>query len=69
MLARLIDWSLRNVFLVLLATAFAVAAGIYALARTPVDAIPDLSDAQVIVFARVSRARRRRSSRTRSPTR
>ena len=50
MLARLIDWSLRNVFLVLLATAFAVAAGIYALAKTPVDAIPDLSDVQVIVF-------------------
>src|SRR5512138_3671781 len=50
MLARLIDWSLRNVFLVLLATAFAVAAGIWALARTPVDAIPDLSDVQVIVF-------------------
>src|SRR5512135_3356951 len=50
MLARLIDWSLRNVFLVLLATAFAVAAGIWAVARTPVDAIPDLSDVQVIVF-------------------
>jgi Cu(I)/Ag(I) efflux system membrane protein CusA/SilA len=50
MLARLIDWSLRNVFLVLLATAFAVAAGVYALIRTPVDAIPDLSDVQVIVF-------------------
>jgi len=50
MLARLIDWSLRNVFLVLLATAFAVAAGIYAVAKTPVDAIPDLSDVQVIVF-------------------
>ena len=50
MLARLIDWSLRNVFLVLLATAFAVAAGLYALGKTPVDAIPDLSDVQVIVF-------------------
>jgi len=50
MLARLIDWSLRNVFLVLLATAFAVVAGLWALARTPVDAIPDLSDVQVIVF-------------------
>src|SRR5512137_453977 len=50
MLARLIDWSLRNVFLVLLATAFAVAGGLWALARTPVDAIPDLSDVQVIVF-------------------
>ena len=50
MLARLIDWSLRNTFLVLLATAFAVAAGIYAVIKTPVDAIPDLSDVQVIVF-------------------
>src|SRR5512136_2454374 len=50
MLARLIDWSLRNVFLVLLATAFAIAVGIYAVIRTPVDAIPDLSDVQVIVF-------------------
>ncbi len=50
MLARVIEWSLRNVFLVLLATAFAVAAGIYAVLKTPVDAIPDLSDVQVIVF-------------------
>jgi Cu(I)/Ag(I) efflux system membrane protein CusA/SilA len=50
MLARLIDWSLRNTFLVLLATAFAVAAGTYAVVKTPVDAIPDLSDVQVIVF-------------------
>ena len=50
MLARLIDWSLRNVFLVLLATAFAIAAGVYAVIKTPVDAIPDLSDVQVIVF-------------------
>jgi len=50
MLARLIDWSLRNVFLVLLATAFAVVAGLYAVAKTPVDAIPDLSDVQVILF-------------------
>jgi Cu(I)/Ag(I) efflux system membrane protein CusA/SilA len=50
MLARLIDWSLRNIFLVLLATAFAVAAGVYSLLKTPVDAIPDLSDVQIIVF-------------------
>jgi len=50
MLARLIDWSLRNVFLVLLTTAFAVVGGLYALSKTPVDAIPDLSDVQVIVF-------------------
>jgi Cu(I)/Ag(I) efflux system membrane protein CusA/SilA len=50
MLAHLIDWSLRNVFLVLLATAAVIAAGIHALIRTPLDALPDLSDAQVIVY-------------------
>ena len=50
MLAHLIDWSLRNVFLVLLATAAVVAAGIHALIRTPLDALPDLSDTQVIVY-------------------
>jgi Cu(I)/Ag(I) efflux system membrane protein CusA/SilA len=51
MLARLIDWSARNVFLVLLATLFVSAAGLYALKNTPVDALPDLSDVQVIVYA------------------
>ncbi|MCC4115493.1 efflux RND transporter permease subunit [Aromatoleum toluclasticum] len=51
MLNRLIDWSARNVFLVLLATLFVSAAGIYALKKTPVDALPDLSDVQVIVYA------------------
>jgi len=50
MLGRLIEWSARNVFLVLLATVFIVFAGIYAVARTPLDALPDLSDAQVIVY-------------------
>jgi Cu(I)/Ag(I) efflux system membrane protein CusA/SilA len=50
MLSRLIDWSARNVFLVLLATAFIVFAGIYAVLKTPLDALPDLSDAQVIVY-------------------
>ncbi|AYH45457.1 CusA/CzcA family heavy metal efflux RND transporter [Azoarcus sp. DN11] len=51
MLNRLIDWSARNVFLVLLATLFVSAAGAYALKHTPVDALPDLSDVQVIVYA------------------
>ncbi|AKU13859.1 copper/silver efflux system, membrane component [Azoarcus sp. CIB] len=51
MLNRLIDWSARNVFLVLLATLFVSAAGLYALKNTPVDALPDLSDVQVIVYA------------------
>jgi Cu(I)/Ag(I) efflux system membrane protein CusA/SilA len=50
MLARIIDWSARNVFLVLLATFFIVGWGVYAVLKTPVDAIPDLSDVQVIVY-------------------
>jgi Cu(I)/Ag(I) efflux system membrane protein CusA/SilA len=53
MLARLIEWSLRNVFIVLVATLAITAAGLYALARTPLDALPDLSDVQVIVFTEV----------------
>jgi len=49
-LTRLIDWSLRNVFLVLVATLAIVAAGVHALLNTPIDALPDLSDVQVIVY-------------------
>jgi Cu(I)/Ag(I) efflux system membrane protein CusA/SilA len=49
MIAKLIRWSLTNRFLVLLITALLVATGIYAVARTPLDAIPDLSDVQVII--------------------
>ena len=50
MLAALIAWSGRNRFLVLLATLFIVVAGVVAVARTPLDALPDLSDVQVIVY-------------------
>ncbi len=50
MIARLIDWSARNLLLVLFGTGFAAAAGIYALVNLPLDAIPDLSDTQVIVY-------------------
>jgi Cu(I)/Ag(I) efflux system membrane protein CusA/SilA len=50
MLNRIIEWSARNVFIVLLATLFVVAAGVYSVVTTPVDAIPDLSDVQVIVY-------------------
>ena len=50
MLERLIEYSVRNRFIVILATFFVTIAGIYALSRTPLDAIPDLSDVQVIVF-------------------
>ena len=50
MIARIIDWSARNALLVLIATFVAVAGGIYALKHLPLDAIPDLSDTQVIVY-------------------
>ncbi len=49
MIARLILWSIANRFLVLLATLLLTAWGIWSLARTPLDAIPDLSDVQVII--------------------
>ena len=50
MIARLIDGSVRNALIVILMTVFAVGAGIWALLHTPLDAIPDLSDTQVIVY-------------------
>ena len=50
MLDKIIDWSARNIFIVLLATLFIVAAGAYAVIKTPIDALPDLSDVQVIVY-------------------
>ncbi|USJ28535.1 efflux RND transporter permease subunit [Ensifer adhaerens] len=50
MIANIISWSARNLVLVLVATAFAVLSGLYALKTLPLDAIPDLSDVQVIVY-------------------
>jgi Cu(I)/Ag(I) efflux system membrane protein CusA/SilA len=50
MIARLIAWSAHNLLLVFVGTVFAVAAGVYALRTLPLDAIPDLSDVQVIVY-------------------
>ena len=50
MIARLIGWSARNLVLILFATAIAVAGGVYSLRTLPLDAIPDLSDVQVIVL-------------------
>ena len=49
MIARIIRWSIHNRILVLIATVMLVAGGIYAAMHTPLDAIPDLSDVQVIV--------------------
>src|SRR5436305_2588432 len=50
MIATLIRWSARNVLLIGIATVFVTFAGIYAVSRVPLDAIPDLSDVQVIVY-------------------
>jgi Cu(I)/Ag(I) efflux system membrane protein CusA/SilA len=50
MLAKIIEWSGRNRFFVLLATLFIVIWGVFAVLRTPIDALPDLSDVQVIVY-------------------
>jgi copper/silver efflux system protein len=49
MIARLIRWSIVNRFLVLLATLAIAAWGVWSLMRTPLDALPDLSDVQVII--------------------
>jgi Cu(I)/Ag(I) efflux system membrane protein CusA/SilA len=49
MLPRVIEWSVRNQFLVLILALFAAAAGILAMRQTPLEAVPDLSDVQVIV--------------------
>jgi Cu(I)/Ag(I) efflux system membrane protein CusA/SilA len=50
MIERVIGWSARNAFLVLLVTLFLMGWGLWAVSHTPLDAIPDLSDVQVIVF-------------------
>ena len=49
MMGKLIRWSIANRFLVLLATLMLSAWGVWSLSRTPLDAIPDLSDVQVII--------------------
>jgi Cu(I)/Ag(I) efflux system membrane protein CusA/SilA len=49
MIASIIHWSIKNRFFVILTTLILLGAGIYSVRNTPVDAIPDLSDVQVIV--------------------
>src|SRR6478736_430586 len=49
MIARLILWSITHRFFVLLGSVFLAAWGVYSLQRTPIDALPDLSDVQVII--------------------
>ncbi|MEO7426699.1 MAG: CusA/CzcA family heavy metal efflux RND transporter [Fibrobacteria bacterium] len=50
MLEKIITWSIRNRILVVLLTLLAIGIGAVSLANTPIDALPDLSDAQVIVY-------------------
>ena len=50
MIEKIIDWSIRNKFMVILATLFVIAGGILAVKSIPLDAIPDLSDVQVIIY-------------------
>lgn len=49
MIEKIIDWSLNNRFLVLLITVIIIIGGVFAVKNTPLDAIPDLSDVQVII--------------------
>ncbi len=68
MIDHLIAWSARNLMLVFIATAFVVVAGVWAVKTLPLDAIPDLSDTQVIVYTEFP-AKRRRWSKTKLPIR
>ncbi|MDY7031332.1 MAG: efflux RND transporter permease subunit [Thermodesulfobacteriota bacterium] len=50
MIEKIIEWSVKNKFMVILATVFIVLGGTIAMLNTPLDAIPDLSDVQVIIY-------------------
>ena len=50
LIERIIEWSARNKFMVFLLVGALTLGGVYSLRHTPLDALPDLSDAQVIVF-------------------
>lgn len=50
MIERIIEWSVNNRFIVILAVVFVIIGGFVAMSTTPLDAIPDLSDVQVIIF-------------------
>jgi Cu(I)/Ag(I) efflux system membrane protein CusA/SilA len=56
MVERIIEFSARNKFIVLILTAVAVGMAVYAMQNVPLDAIPDLSDTQVIVYSRWDRS-------------
>src|SRR6185312_4053043 len=49
MIARVIEWCIRNLFLVFTAIVLVIAAGVWSMSRIPLDALPDISDVQVII--------------------
>ena len=49
MIEKIIEWSIKNKFIVILATVFIIFGGVLAMKDMPLDAIPDLSDVQVII--------------------
>jgi Cu(I)/Ag(I) efflux system membrane protein CusA/SilA len=55
MINKIIEWSAKNRFIILLMTAFAAAWGIWSISHVPLDAIPDLSDTQVIIYSKWDR--------------
>ena len=56
MINRIIEFSGRNRFIVFILVAFAVTAGVWSMLNMPLDALPDLSDTQVIVYSRWDRS-------------
>ncbi len=54
MLEKIIEWSIHNKFMVILAVLFLIGWGIYSMLGIPIDAIPDLSDVQVIIYTEYS---------------
>ena len=56
MINRIIEFSARNQLAVFALVAFAVAGGVWSMRNVPLDAIPDLSDTQVIVYSRWDRS-------------
>jgi Cu(I)/Ag(I) efflux system membrane protein CusA/SilA len=51
MIKKIIGWCIQNRFMVVLCTVFVIVAGVLSMVNTPIDAIPDLSDVQVILYA------------------
>ena len=56
MIERIVDFSIRNKAVVFAATAVLILAGLWSMGQMPLDAIPDLSDTQVIIYSRWDRS-------------